>query len=200
MQCVPYLFYPLLRVNSHSSTCIICYINMAEILPIRLKTLSNQSIKQYGYFFRIFCPTWHFFHSYRDVTITCTSEGLQFWPMLMALSTEGSLVCHSRALSIGAVATRFNDFVCRGVNSNTQPSACKANALTDHRRGSYSNWKGAFNQSPDLKHCTLSPRSTFLDRHFLQCVHFKNPIQLADCISNLIKIDVYNLLLLCHRV
>ena len=122
MQCVPYLFYPLLRVNTHSSTCIICYINMAEILPIRLKTLSNQSsnmLISFGYF----VPLDIFFHSYRDVTITCTSEGLQFDRCSWQLSTEGFLVCHSRALSIGAVATCFND-LCLSRCEFEHPTFC----------------------------------------------------------------------------
>ena len=93
------------------------------------------------------------FRSYGVVMITITDEGLQFftyarhlWPM----SKGGSLACYTYcetghpltmvisedprdthnycwAVGSGTVTTK----VCRGWDSNTQPSACDANALTD---------------------------------------------------------------------
>ena len=76
------------------------------------------------------------FHSYGDVTIA--GEGLHFfftlarhsWP----LSSEDSLACHiyfdtGHPFISGVVDTCFYDF-CRGWDSNTQPSAWDANALT----------------------------------------------------------------------
>ena len=93
------------------------------------------------------------FHSYGDVTIT--GSGLQILTYARhsrPLSSEGSLACHTycdttghlyynghlrgpvthtccRAFSNGTVTTRFFD-LGRSWDSNTQPSACRANVLT----------------------------------------------------------------------
>ena len=100
------------------------------------------------------------FHSYWNVTVT--GEGLQIFtyaPHSWPLSSEGSLACHTycdrclpfiiiipedpwhsylfRVISSEAVTTCFYD--C-GWNSNTQPSTCKANALT-HCATAVGMWK-----------------------------------------------------------
>ena len=97
-------------------------------------------------------------HSYGDVTIV--GEGLQNLTYMYAwhswpLSNESSLTCHThcdtghlfimvisknrdnhtccREFSSEAVSAWFflSTYVCRGWNSNTQPSVCEATALTD---------------------------------------------------------------------
>ena len=69
------------------------------------------------------------------------------WP----LSSEGSLACHTycdtghplimviseehctccREFGSGAVTTCFYNYTCRGLDTNTQPSTCEENTLTD---------------------------------------------------------------------
>ena len=84
------------------------------------------------------------FHSYEDVTIT--GEGLQMFTYIRhiwLLSSEGSLACQTYCdmehpfimverlageLSLPVLTCQ----VCRGWDSNTQPSACGANAFTNY--------------------------------------------------------------------
>ena len=93
-----------------------------------------------------------FFHSYRDVTIT--DEGLNFYLCLALMSIEQwgyfsvpHLLWHGASIYNGQLRgpvtltpipqrlavelsiSVFTNYVCRGWDSSTQPSACGANAL-----------------------------------------------------------------------
>ena len=128
---------------------------------------TNEFVKRISKFFRRFLLFGFFsshsrsFNSFGDVTIN--GEGLQIltndrhlWP----LSSEGSLKCHTycdtghlfimvisedpwltssaERLAVELSLPVLTTWVCRGWDSNTQPSACRANALINslrHLRG-----------------------------------------------------------------